>query len=72
MKNQKTFEQISGKEQNPKAHSFLGKRKFKSVVVIGSKQKHMAVSSIAGLTYSFKYPLKQGLLLKESLISSKF
>ena len=32
----------------------------------------MAVSSIAGLINSFKYPLKQGLLLKESLISSKF
>ena len=50
----KNLQQITEKQQNSKAHSFLGKRKFKSESVTGSKQKHMAISSIAGLTCSLK------------------
>ena len=60
------------KEQKPKAHSSLSKRKFKSEPVTGSKQKHMAVSSIAGSAHSLKYPLKQGLLSKEQLNCTMF
>ena len=35
--------------------------------VTGSKQKHMAISSLVGSAHSLKYPLKQGLLSKEQL-----
>ena len=45
--------------------SYLGKRKFKFKPVTGSKQKHMAISSIVGSAYSLQYPLWQGLLSKE-------
>ena len=44
-----------------------GKTKFKFKPVTGSKQKHMAVSSIVGSTPSLEYPLFQGLLVKEQL-----
>ena len=45
----------------------LGKTKFKSEPVTGSKQKHMAVPSIAGSALSLKYPLFQGSLMKVQL-----
>ena len=49
------------------SQSSLSKTKFKFEPVTGSKQKHMAVPSIAGSALSLKYPLFQGLLLKVQL-----
>ena len=48
--------------------SSSGKTKFKFKPVTGSKQKHMAISSIVGSAQSLEYPLYQGLLIKEQLI----
>ena len=53
--------------QNSQVHKSLSKTKFKFKPVTGSKQKHMAVSSIVGSTISLQYPLFQGLLIKEQL-----
>ena len=53
--------------QNSQVQSSLSKNKFKFEPVTGSKQKHMAISSIAGSTLSLQYPLFQGLLSKEQL-----
>ena len=49
------------------SQSSLSKTKFKFEPVTGSKQKHMAVPSIAGSALSLKYPLFQGLLMKVQL-----
>ena len=51
-----------------KIHFFqtsLSQNKFKFEQVTGSKQKHMAISSIVGSALSLQYPLYQGLLSKE-------
>ena len=49
------------------SQSSLSKTKFKFEPVTGSKQKHMAVPSIAGPALSLKYPLFQGPLMKVQL-----
>ena len=53
--------------QNSNVHSFSKQTKFKFKPVTGSKQKHMAISSIVGSAQSLEYPLFQGLLIKEQL-----
>ena len=46
---------------------FQEKQNLNLKPVTGSKQKHMAVSSIVGSAQSLEYPLYQGLLVKEQL-----